>query len=90
MRKNEKVSEFTNKFSRIISELRQLREKIEDKEAIKKLLRSMHPRYDSLILSVEQFGDLNVMSLVEAIGSLKVQEDEERRTFLMWKRERKR
>ena len=32
----------------------------------------MPPRYDSLMLSLEQFGDLDSMLLVEAIGSLKV------------------
>ena len=47
---------------------------MEDKEAVKKLLRSMPPRYDSLTLSLEQFGDLDSMLLVEAIGSLKVHE----------------
>ena len=74
MRKTDKVSEFTDKFSRIVFELRQLGERVEDKEAVKKLLRSMPPRYDSLTLSLEQFGDLDSMSLVEAIGSLKVHE----------------
>ena len=47
---------------------------MDDKEAVKKLLWSMPPRYDSLKLSLEQFGDLDTMSLVEAIGSLKVHE----------------
>ena len=74
MKKTDKVSEFTDKFSRIVFELRQLGERVEDKEAVKKLLRSMPPRYDSLTLSLEQFGDLDSMSLVEAIGSLKVHE----------------
>ena len=74
MRKTDKVSEFTDKFSRIVFELRHLGERVEDKEAVKKLLRSMPPRYDSLTLSLEQFGDLDSMSLVEAIGSLKVHE----------------
>ena len=53
MKKNYKVSEFTDKFSRMVFELRQLGERIDDKEAIKKLLRSMPPRYDSLMLSLE-------------------------------------
>ena len=74
MKKTDKVIEFTDKFSQIVFELRQLRERVDDKEAVKKLLRSMPPRYDSLTLSLEQFGDLNSMSLVEAIGSLKVHE----------------
>ena len=74
MKKTEKVSEFTDKFSRIVFELRQRGERVDDKEAVKKLLRSMLQRYDSLTLSLEQFGDLDTMSLVEAIGSLKVHE----------------
>ena len=47
---------------------------MDDKEEVKKLLRSMPPRYDSLTQSLEQFGDLDTMSLGEAIGSLKVHE----------------
>ena len=74
MKKTDKVSEFTDKFSRIVFKLRQLGERVDDKEAVKKLLRSMPSRYDSLTLSLEQFGDLDTMSLVEAIGSLKVHE----------------
>ena len=41
MKKTVKVSEFTNKFSRIVFELRQLGERIDDAEAVKKLLRSL-------------------------------------------------
>ena len=74
MKKTEKVSEFTDKFFRFVFELQQLSERIDDKEAVKKLLQSMPPRYDSLTLSLEQFGDLDTMSLVEAIGPLKVPE----------------
>ena len=64
MKKTEKVSEFTEKFSRIVFELRELGEKIDDKEAVKKLLLSMPPMYDSLTLSLEKFSDLDVITLV--------------------------
>ena len=74
MKKTEKVSEFIHKFSQIVFELCQLGERVDDKVSIKKLLRSMPQRYDSLTLSLEKFGDLDTMSLVEAIRSLKVQE----------------
>ena len=53
MKKTEKVIDIMNKFSRIVFELRQLSERIGDKEAVKKLLWSMPPRYDSLTLSLE-------------------------------------
>ena len=74
MKKTDKVSDFTDKFLRIVFELRQLGERLDDRDAVKKLLRSMPPRYDPLTLSLEQFGDLDSMSLVEAIGSLKIHE----------------
>ena len=74
MKKTDKVSDFTDKFSRIVFELRQLGERLDDRDAVKKLLRSMPPRYDPLTLSLEQFGDLDSMSLVEAVGSLKIHE----------------
>ena len=74
MKKTDKVSDFTDIFSRIVFELRQLGERLDDRDAVKKLLRSMPPRYDPLTLSLEQFGDLDSMSLVEAIGSLKIHE----------------
>ena len=74
MKKTEKVSDFTDKCSRIVFELRQLGERLDDRDAVKKLLQWMPPRYDSLTLSLEQFGDLDSMSLVEAISSLKVHE----------------
>ena len=74
MKRTDKVSDFTDRFSRIVFELRQLGERLDDKDAVKKLLRSMPPRYDSMMLSLEKFGDLDSMSLVEAIGSLKIHE----------------
>ena len=38
MKKTDKVTEFTDKFSQIVFELRQLGERVDDKEAVKKLL----------------------------------------------------
>ncbi|XP_078440532.1 uncharacterized protein LOC144710594 [Wolffia australiana] len=74
MKKEEKISEFTDNFTSVVFELRQCGDNIKDREAVRKLLRSMPPRYDSLTLTLEQFGDLETMSLVEAIGSLKIHE----------------
>ncbi|XP_078437648.1 uncharacterized protein LOC144708270 [Wolffia australiana] len=74
MKKGEKLSDFTDKFTRVVFELRQCGDKIEDKEAVQKLLQSMPPRYDTLTLTLEQFGDVETMSLVEAIGCLRIHE----------------
>ena len=64
IKKNDKVSDFTDRFLGIVLELRQLGERLDDKEVVKKLLRSMPPRYDSLTLSLEQlFYDQSVISI---------------------------
>ena len=39
-----------------------------------KLLQSMSVKYDSLTFSLEQFGNMRVLSVDEVIGSLRVNE----------------
>ena len=74
MKKDEKVSDFSSRFTKIISELRDLGEQLEEKEAVAKLLRSMPVKYDSLTFSLEQFGNMRGLSVDEVIGSLRVHE----------------
>ena len=74
MKKDETVTDFSFQFTEITEELRNLGERIEEKEVVCKLLRATTPRYDSLTLSLEQFGSLDKMNLDEVVGSLKVHE----------------
>ena len=74
MKKDEKVSDFSSCFSKIISKLRDLGERLEEKEVVAKLLRSMLLKYDSLTFSLEQFGNMRGLSVDEVIGSLRVHE----------------
>ena len=37
-----------------------------------KLLRSMHVKYDPLTFSLQQFGNMRVLSVNEVLGSLRV------------------
>ena len=74
MKKDEKVSDFSSRFTKIISELRDLGERLVEKEVVAKLLRSMPVKYDSLTFSLEQFGNMRGLSVDEVIGSLRVHE----------------
>ena len=74
MKKDEKVSDFSSRFTKIISELRDLGELLEEKEAVAKLLRSMPAKYDSLTFSLKQFGNMRGLSAYEVIRSLRVHE----------------
>ena len=74
MKKDEKVSDFASYFTKIIFELRDLGEWLEEKEAEAKLLQSMPVKYDLLTFSHEQFRNMRGLSVDEVIGSLRVHE----------------
>ena len=74
MGKAETVVDFAMKFMHIVSDLRNLRETMEEKEAVWRFLRATPAKFDALTLSLEQFGELDKVSLDEVIGSLTVHE----------------
>ena len=55
--------------------MRSLGEKIAEGIKVSKLLRATPAKYDPITSSMEQFEDLDAMTLDEAIGSLKIHED---------------
>ena len=52
MRKDEKVSDYSLRFTKVISELRDLGENLDEKDTICKLLRSLQQNFDTLTLSL--------------------------------------
>ena len=74
MKKDEKVSDFSSRFTKIIYELRDMGERLEEKEVVAKLLQSMQIMYDSLTFSLEQFRNMRDLSVDEVIRSLRVHE----------------
>ena len=66
------MANYSSWFAGIISNLRDLGEKLEGCEAISKLLMSLPKEYDSFILCVEQFGHLKTMKVEEVLGHFKV------------------
>ena len=68
------VVDFAMKFSNIISDLRNLGETMEEKEVVRRFLRVTPAKFDALTLSLEQYSELDKLSLDEVIGSLTVHE----------------
>ena len=74
MGKSDSVVDFAMKFTHIISDLRNLGETMEEKEVVRRFLRATPAKFDALTLSLEQYGELDKVSLDEVIGSLTVHE----------------
>ena len=74
MRKDEKVCDYNIRFTKIIYELRDLCESMEEKDVVAKLLRSLLQKFDTLTLSLEHLGTIKQMTVEEVLGSLRVHE----------------
>ena len=55
--------------------MRGLGEKIPDSEVAAKILRSVAEKFDSITSSIEQFQDVDNLTLDEVLGSLTIHED---------------
>ena len=74
MRKDKKVCDYSIRFTKVIYELRDLGENLEEKDVVAKLLRSLLQKFDTLTLSLEHLGTIKPMSVEEVLGSLRVHE----------------
>ena len=71
MGEEESVADIAGKLSKAASQLRSLEEKIDDGVLVAKLLRAAPENFDAITSSIEQFGDMDSMSLEEAIWVIK-------------------
>ena len=86
------MDKYSNHFTRIITNLRDLEEILNKYGAILRLLKSIPKEFDALILLLELTSDLNIMRLEEAFEQVKVHElrlqeresRDEERALLPW------
>jgi hypothetical protein len=74
-RSGEKVDDFALRLSNLVINLEELGEEMEEQRVVEKLLRSMPPRFDHLVMSIETLLDISSLSLEEVTRHLKAQED---------------
>jgi hypothetical protein len=79
-RNGEKVDDFALHLSNLVINLEELGEEIEEQRVVEKLLRSVPPRFEHLVTSIETLLDISSLSLEEVTGRLKAQEDRMDRT----------
>lgn len=75
MKSSESVEDYAFKVGTIVNKIRELGEKMEDSYVVKRMLRSLPNKFLQIVSSIEQFADLNTMSVEELIGRLKAHEE---------------
>ncbi|XP_074336204.1 uncharacterized protein LOC141673363 [Apium graveolens] len=75
MKDTEQLDEFCIKLNRLVANIRALGESIDEGYVVKKLPRAVPKKFLQIASTIEQFGDLDTMSVEEAVGSLKAHEE---------------
>lgn len=74
MKDTDTVDDFSMKLSSLVTNIRALGEDVTESYVVKKLLRAV-PSFLQIASTIEQFGDLKLMTLEETVGSLKAHEE---------------
>lgn len=75
MKDSDQIDEFYMKLNGLVTNIRALGEEMQESYVVKKLLRAMPTRFLQITSTMEQFGNLETMTVEEAIGSLKAHEE---------------
>ncbi|GKF42182.1 hypothetical protein Tco_0125524, partial [Tanacetum coccineum] len=75
MKEDETIDTFTTKLTTLVNKVASLGHTMEDETLVRKLLNVVPDRYMQIVVSIEQYSDLDEMTLEEAIGRLKTYEE---------------
>lgn len=75
MKDSEQLDDFCMRLNGLVTNIRALGEIIGDEYVVKKLLRAVPAKFLQIASAIEQFGDLEAMSVEEDMGSLKAHEE---------------
>ncbi|CAL1401775.1 unnamed protein product [Linum trigynum] len=75
MKEGESVSDYTARVKSIASKLKQYGEKIEETKVVEKILRSLLPKFDYVVVAMDEAKDVSKMTVDEVIGSLQAREE---------------
>lgn len=75
MKDTEQLDDFCMKLNGVVAKIRALGETIGEEYVVKKLPRAVPAKFLQIASAIEQFGNLETMSVKEVIGSLKAREE---------------
>ena len=75
MKDTDQLDDFVMKMNGLVSNIRALGETVSESYVVKKLLRAVPSKFLQIASTIEQFGNLEKMSVEETIGSLKAHEE---------------
>lgn len=75
MKESDTIDDFCMKLNGLVTTIRALGEEIKEDYIVKKLLRAVPSKFLQIASTIEQFGNLETMTVEETVGSLKAHEE---------------
>lgn len=75
MKETEAIDDFCMKLNGLVTNIRALGEEVQEAYIVKKLLRAVLAKFLQIACTIEQFGNLETMTVEETVGSLKAHEE---------------
>ncbi|TYK12002.1 UBN2 domain-containing protein [Cucumis melo var. makuwa] len=74
MKNGESIADFLSRATTIISQMQTYSETIKDHTIVEKVLRSLTPKFDHVVATIEESKDLSTFTFIELMGSLQAHE----------------
>ena len=75
MKEFDSVEQFSNHVINVVNQVRMNGDELSDQKVVEKILRSLPPKFDNVVVAIEESKDLKTLSIDEVFGSLYNHED---------------